>query len=145
MSSDPSARLAYGYGLGSRDNMSLDDLPWYLDGEGVVGSAELALLASVGFTETWETSTDRAGFHTRQRDAEALLGVEVIWTGTWDYCGYILAAADCGQEVEWSEVAPVDLSVPDGADEKLRKAIKALPGLTLVNDEPGWLLAAFYG
>ena len=141
MSDDPTGILAYGFGLGSRDDISTDQLPWFVEDDGIVESAEKALLASVGFTETW-TKGDK-GYFDRKRDAEKRLGVEIVWTGTWDYPGFVLAATK--QEVEWSEVKPIDLAVPDGADEKLRRAIAALPGLKLVNDEPGWLLAAFYG
>jgi hypothetical protein len=144
MSSDPTARLIYGIDLGSSEQIDTDDLAWYVDEEGLSGSVERALLASVGFTETWETTDDQAGFHQRQREADHRLGVEIIWTGTWDYPGYVLAAGK--NEVEWSDtLAITDWTPPEGADEKLARAVAALPGLDLGSAEPAWLLSAFYG
>lgn len=143
MGSDPNGILAYGISLGSGEDIDTDDLPWYIDDEGLSESIEIALLASVGFTETWATSHPRLGFYDRRKAAQVELGVEVVRTGAWDYPGFILAVTQ--QRVEWSEVAVADLTVPDGAAERLARALAALPGLTPANADPAWLLAAFYG
>lgn len=143
MSSDPSGILAYGISLGVEEEIDTEKLAWYQQGEGLYGSVQLALLASVGFTETWATSPDQRTFHARERAAWAELGVEVVLTGTYEYSGLVLSVKK--QDVEWSEVAVADLMIPDGAAERLARAVAALPGLKPVNTDPAWLLAAFYG
>lgn len=161
MGADPEARLAYGYNLGTAEDPAVAErgeyggfTPIWLntdnednEGAGFVELAEARLLASVGFTETdWQAD----GYYNRKKAAEAALGVEIQWSGTYEYPGYVLAITASNRSVEWSDVMVLDLNgMSDPAnladwDAKLAAAVAAL-GLTPKQDRPRWLVFPFYG
>lgn len=155
MGMDPDARLAYGYDLGTmetfratpRTEYDSPDLPWLdEDNSDLAEQAKEVLLASVGFTETWERGAD--GFYERQREAEARLGVEFTFAGSHDYPGFILAATGSAKSVEWTETMaldPAELSLPRPQwDAKLAAALAAL-GVVPDQGGPRWLVFPFYG
>ena len=158
MGQSTNAMLVYGYHLGSDDN------GWELEGVGEYGElptldwhdsesdeadfgtdAELRLLASVGFTETdWTVD----GYHQREREAKARLGVELETHCSGDYPMYLLIAK--GITVYRGDVKKIDFAElaaevqAKGADEKLRAAVQAL-GITPKQERPQWLLCSYWG
>ncbi|MEV7014072.1 hypothetical protein [Streptosporangium sp. NPDC051022] len=150
-----SAKLVYGYDLGGGEDewnvREVDEyggltVAWFdEDDNDFVGAAQRRLLAAAGFTETWETRKDD-GYYGREREAEASLGVKFGWYGVSDYSEHVLVAHEikvCGAE-------PVDLAGlavhPNRAawDAALSSALEAL-GITPTQEQPGWLLCAYYG
>jgi hypothetical protein len=147
MSTSTDGILAYGYDLtewaenldeGAHDWLSEDD-----DSE--LGDAiERTLLAAVGFTATWETwdkSAEGRSFYAAEDDAKKLLGVELVTHCSGDYPAYILAAKS--QTASRGCPRPIDLTLPDNADERLRWAVGVL-GISQLA-EPQWLLASYWG
>lgn len=156
MGADPEARMAYGYDLGTVEDFKAAErgeygspaLPWFDedDEDGFEDKAEKLLLTSVGFTETW--SRENTGFHAREREAKARLGVEFDRCGTYEYPGWVLIASGSARSVEWAQtmtVNPAEIGAPRPEwDEKLASALKAL-GITPTQDGPKWLAYPFYG
>lgn len=153
MGMSPTARLVYGYDLGSSDSWKVHqvgeygelNLDWLGEDEDFVGAAQKRLLASVGFTETdWRVD----GYHDRQRAAEKLVGAKIVRTGSFEYSGHCLAF-NVGR-AEWSETDTIDFpalreqAVAEDWDGKLARAMAAL-GLTTDQAGPQWILTAFYG
>jgi hypothetical protein len=132
--------LAYGYDLGDpQDDFDPDDFPWYDEDEGFDESAEKALLAAHGFTETdWRAD----GYFERKSAAEKTIGVELVAHCSGDYPMYLLAAAR--QTARRGYVEVVDRTVPDNADERLRWALGVL-GITPKAEKPQWLLVSYWG
>lgn len=135
--------LAYGYDLGE-DFAGLSDYErnepaWYDESEGWQESAEKALLAAHGFTETdWQVD----GYFARKKAAEEEMGVELDTYCSGDYPMFLLAAKV--QTCYRGDADPVDLTLPDNADERLAWALGVL-GITPKADRPQWLLASYWG
>lgn len=147
MGMNPRAILAYGWNLGSEQDGTLDTekLPWFdpEEHDDFSSAVEEVLLKAIGYTEVWSADAD-PGFWDRRRAAQRDIGVKIISTGTWDYCGYLMVVTD--QRVEWTEVKIIDTTLPEDADDKLHRALAALPGLVPLNPlGPDWILASFYG
>lgn len=135
--------LAYGYDLGDyfgeRDDYDAPNPDWYDETEGWSESAQIALLAAHGFTETdWQAD----GYFDRKREAEEAMGVAIEHYCSCDYPMYLLAAKR--QTAYRGDANPIDLTLPDNTDERLAWAIGVL-GLKPKADKPQWLLASYWG
>lgn len=77
---------------------------------------------------------------------ESRLGIEFITHGSISdgQTAYLMVAKGTEQRVDWGDVKAITLTVPDGADERLRAAAEAL-GLDTEGEGPRWLLVASYG
>jgi hypothetical protein len=133
------AILAYGVELYDPDTTELPG--WYDEDEnedGFVDAALDRLRAAVGFTETDYTAE---GFWTRQREADERVGVSIVAHCSGEYTMYLLAA----KEITASRGYPVrpDMTVPDGADERIRWALEQLGMDT--GQTPAWLLVSWWG
>lgn len=161
MGQSTNAMLVYGYHLGSSDGGwlvegageygELPELPWLdednEDGGDFQESAERRLLAEIaGFTETWSSGNE--GYHQREREAKARLGVEFDTHCSGDYPMYLLIAK--GITVYRGDVKHIDFAAltaevqEKGADAKLRAALAAL-GLTPTQERAQWLLCSYWG
>jgi hypothetical protein len=146
--------LVYGYDLGGSAEWKIREtgeygepnLPWYGDEDDFGTVAMRRLRAEVaGFTETWETRTGD-GYHTREREADKSLGVDLEFYCSHDYPMHILGAAKICVDQGYTHLLDFDdlRQRQEGCDEKLQRAITAL-GVTPLQDRPGWLLASIYG
>lgn len=136
MGASNSGILVYGHDLG--EDWGFDwEAPkpdWYVEDLGWQESAENALLAALGFTETdWQAD----GYYERKHEAQKKLAVEFV---RYSYeCSWVFLAA-----VKFSAYQggpeQVDVTVPEGADEVLAWAVETL-GLT-VEGGPRWLLGS---
>jgi hypothetical protein len=157
MSTSTDGILAYGYDLGGGEGWKLQDcgeygelpeLPWFNEDsdDDFQSAAERRLLAELAdFTETdWQVD----GYHARQRDAKARLGVEFDTYCSGEYPEFLLATKVI--TVYRGDVKHIDMAAltvepkMNGWDEKLRAALTAL-GITPVQDKPRWLLASYWG
>ncbi|MFD5610507.1 hypothetical protein [Kitasatospora sp. NPDC127060] len=156
MGMGPTARLVYGYALGGdSDGWKVNQLDSYgalsvgwFNGEDkdFAEAATTQLLASsVGFAETdWQIE----GYFGRRQDAEDLLGIEFVVTGSYEYPSYCLAMKV--RSVEWGETEAFDFAAlttqaaSEGWSDRLRKAMDVL-GLTTAQSAPQWILTAYYG
>lgn len=148
------AILAYGYDLGSGEEWKVKEtceygslnLPWYDpedDDADFMEAVEKKLLSAAGFTETdWEAD----GYFTREREALATFGVEVVSHCHHDYPMFILAAYSITSHRGW--VGAVDLGelveLQEDADARLARALDAL-GLAPTQEAPAWLLVSDWG
>lgn len=170
MSAD--AHLAYGYDLGTGEDFKAAErgeygypkLSWFgthdeddeTEGDGFGECVERILLASTGFVEIpWDVRKDynddaRKAYYAAKAEAEKSHGVELAFSGSYDYPGWVLIAKDSERSVEWSEVMAVDLDeltnrpAHEGWDTKLADALTAL-GITPTQDGPKWLVFPSYG
>jgi hypothetical protein len=156
MGTSTDAVLAYGYDLcgepwkireiGEYDEPVLD---WYdeEDDSDFAAQAERRLLASIGFTETWETSTGD-GYFKREEEAKARLGVTFETYCKDDYPLFILAAHVITVSRGDSEIldlpALMNAPVEHGWDDNLRAACEAL-GITPTQETPAWVLVSYWG
>lgn len=158
--------LTYGYYLGGNDdgwkikNLGEygDWIPFWIDkseigdpddddyegsGIDIVTECEKRLLAVLAdFTETdWRVE----GYHQREREAKARMGVEIESCSHHEYPGYFLSAG--GESVGDYGVMAVDLldlinrKIKEGWDERLRRACEAL-GIEPEQEEPQWFLGS---
>jgi hypothetical protein len=147
--------LAYGYdikrpgeGMQFRE-LDEDDVPrWLRDSDDEdadwldFGDAAMQrLLAANGFTETWETRTGD-GYHARESEAKAALGVDIVTHCSGEYPMYLLAAKS--QEARRSYPEAADFTLPENGDERLAWALEVL-GIKPEADKPQWLLASYWG
>ncbi len=150
MSSDATGILAYGFDLGVMANL----FPWHYDGDIESGgppwydrerdydyrtAAERALLVATGQPDDLYDSLTYQG-------VEAILdriGVRVVQHGSdeGDEMGLLVAKVI---RADWGDTTPVDLTLPDDADERLVWALGVL-GIKPEAERPAWLLAAYYG
>lgn len=135
--------LAYGYDLGEDfaglNDYQRDEPDWFDEREGWRESAHITLLKAHGFAETdWQAD----GFFERKREAEKAMGVELKAYCSSEYSMYLLAAKV--QTCYRGDADPVDLTLPDNADERLSWALGVL-GITPKADKPQWLLASYWG
>lgn len=162
MGSSPSAFLAYGYDLGGEswkfseiDEHGFIDpqrVTWYDDSEDsddFVTQAGRHLLAAIaGFTEKWGDNQD-GGYHDRKEAAKALVGVKFDTYSYSEYPMHVLAAKviEVGDDqaliVNPQELTP-DLGEVLKWNSALNAAIEAL-GITPEQENPSWLLCAYYG
>lgn len=169
MGMSPEADLVYGYHLGSTDGWELEGVdewgtpsadlfPWltpeqvetcdeFGDGQ-FLDLVERRLLAEVtGFTETdWRVD----GYRERLEAARAELGLKIHYHGG-EYGSFSLVLSDktYRYNVEWGEVAPVDLATLSYVAAAPAIANKFSRALEVTNlrprqDEPQWLLTAKY-
>lgn len=172
MGSNARAHLAYGYDLGTSEDFQAAErgeygspkLPWFgahdeddeTEGEGFGECVERILLAATGFVEIpWELRKDydeaaKTAYYNAKHEAEKRHGVELAFSGAYDYAGWVLVARGSERSVEWSEVMVVDLDELanrpgyEGWDTKLADALTAL-GITPTQDGPKWLVFPSYG
>lgn len=158
MGQSTNALLVYGYHLGGGDGGwelqglgeygELPDLPWYNEeDEDLQGDAERHLLAQIaGFTETW--GPDNEGYHDREKEAKARLGVEFETHCSGSYPMYLLIAKGITAyrgDVELVDFTELTAEVQEkDADAKLRAALDVL-GLTPKQERPGWMLCSYWG
>jgi hypothetical protein len=152
------AILAYGYDLGEGfSNIrglgrygELPPLTWWdpEHDEDLAETAKRHLLKEIaGFTEVWEDG--REGYFTREREAEARLGVVLKTYCCSDSCPmYLLAAyVTTVNRGDVEAVDPLDLAQrpeANGWDQNLQVALTAL-GITPTQDQPRWLLCSYWG
>lgn len=136
MGASHSGILVYGYDLGEYWGFEWDDPKpaWYDEELDWRESAQRALLAAVGFTETdWRAD----GYHDREHEAKQKLGVEFVgysYERSWTFLAAVEYSAYQGGPEE------VNVTVPEGADERLAWAVQVL-GLK-VEGGPKWLLGS---
>lgn len=170
MGSSPRAHLAYGYDLGTSEDFQAAEhgeygqpkLPWLTDDdeggerESFAEGVERLLLAAAGFVEIpWEIRKDydeaaRRDYYDAKHEAEKQHGVELAFSGAYDYAGWMLIAKGSDRSVEWSEAMEVDLDeltnrpAYEGWDTKLADALTVL-GITPTQSGPKWLIFPSYG
>lgn len=140
MGTSTNGMLAYGYDLGEEFGFEDTAEPdWYDETDGWQESAEKALLAAHGFTETdWRVD----GYFARLEAAKKEMGVEFDVYCSGDYPLYLIAAKV--QTVYRGDADPVDMTLPDNADERIAWALGVL-GVKPKADKPQWLLASYWG
>ncbi|MET8985881.1 hypothetical protein ABZW49_10570 [Nonomuraea wenchangensis] len=165
MGSSPSAFLAYGYDLGGSDRWkihetdefggldasSVSTLAWYDDSDDAddfIEQAKRRLLAAIAeFTEEWGDNQD-GGYFDREKAAKERLGVTFDTYSYGEYPMYVLAAKviEVGDDqaliVNPQELTP-DLGEVLRWNDALNVALEAL-GITPEQENPSWLLCAFY-
>lgn len=145
MGSSSSAYLAYGHDLGddfggleAHDEDYEPIWPaWYVDDDGWEESAMVALLADAGFTETDKRAE---GYWHRRKEATDALGIKFEGYGC-DGFSALLMGAVIHEAYDYGS-AEVDVTVPEGADERLAHARQVLG---LEPEKPGWIIASYYG
>lgn len=160
MGNSPSAALAYGYDLGGESwkfrevdeygGIDAEKVTWYDDSEDAddfITQAERHLLAAAGFTETWETRVGD-GFFERESAAKERLGVTFERYSYLEDPMYVLAAKTIGVgddhacAIGVKDVAP-DLGQFLEWNRTLKAALETL-GITPEQENPSWLLCAYY-
>ena len=157
MGQSTNAMLAYGYNLGGEEDWKIQGLGEYgefpellwlnEDEHDFQEAAERHLLAELaGFTETWSSGNE--GYHDREREAKARVGVEFDTHCSGDYPMYLLATKVI--TVYRGDAKSIDMTAlavepqANGWDEKLRAALTAL-GITPTQERAQWLLCSYWG
>ena len=120
-----------------------DDPPWDPEGDGDIEWEEV-LLATAGLEWSQRDQYDEKEYWEKRKAAKAGFAVDVEFMGVGDYVGRALVFAPSVLESDWSALEPIDgldLSTPEGADEKLKWACELL-GIEWV--QPRWYLAGRY-
>jgi Ni,Fe-hydrogenase maturation factor len=155
MTTSTDAVLVYGYNLGGdaqgwlvaeAGELGEWNPPWLKpdDEIGIVDAAEVALLASVGFTEDYGWSV---GYYDRQREALARVGVWLVTHCSGEAPMYFVAAHEV--TVSRGDVEVLDLHdlerrrQEEDWDGKLQRALATLQ--INLNATPAWLLASYWG
>lgn len=133
------AIVAYGYDLGEIFDHNLD---WLEDADDTGGAINQRLREKVaGFTDTWESSPE--DYYERETEADEQTGVEIVYHCHIDYPMYFLSARGSEQRVyRGYPEALRDLTVQEGWDEAIAKAVEALG--VKIEGKPQWFLMSYW-
>jgi hypothetical protein len=133
------ATLAFGYDLGNMGGSPLFEAPWWDDDSGEEAPVQVfdALYAAIP-EATGERNQDE-----RQAAAVKHFGVDIEYSGTDSFEGWLLVAVGSDQEVRGAGVLALslhDLSNPPREWVERLAAAVAVLGLTPEPAEPQWLV-----